>query len=511
MRPLTRRDFLKAGSVLSGATALGGLARQLATTFAAPAASKPGIVVFVFDAMTAENLSLYGYRRKTTPNFERFAGRATVFNRHYSTANFTTPGTASLLTGLYPWTHRAINQSGLIARGVVEQNIFRAIGQQYYRLAFSQNLWPNYFFGQFHGDIDELLSPSSFSLANQMIGDKLPGDHGTGHRAYDEFLFEEGHPPASLVFGLIERIMFRRASARAPSPDYERGLPRTGYYPVFYTLRDLFNGMLGTIERLRPPSFAYLHDWAPHAPYRPSKEFDHAFADGWGPKAKQEHVLGEHVAQRELDGHRQNYDEYIANLDNEFGRVLDVLNAKGILDTSYVVLTSDHGEMFERGIEGHNAPVVYDSVVRVPLAISSPGQTARRDVNIPTSSVDLLPTLVHLSGGQPPAWSEGQLLPGFGGAEDAQRSIFMMNAKLNSAFRPLTLGTFGIRKENYKLIYYRGYKEYDHKDTFELYDLEDDPDEVKDLYSETSPIARDLRAELLARLEAENAKLSGAG
>ncbi len=506
MPKFSRRDFLKFGSLLSGAAVLDRFAPQLAGRRAG-SASHPSIVVFVFDALTAENLSLYGYRRKTSPNFERFAQRATVFKQHYSTANFTTPGTASLLTGLYPWTHRAVNQSGLIARSVVEQNVFRALGSKYYRLAFSQNLWPNYFFGQFGHDIDEILSPASFSLANQMIGDKLSGDRAMGHRAYDEFLFEEGHPPASLVFGLLERIMFRRAAARAPSPDYERGQPRTGYYPVFYTLKDVFDGMLGTVERLKAPSFAYLHDWAPHAPYRPSDEFDKAFADGWGPAPKREHPLGDLLSQRVLNGHRQNYDEYIANLDSEFGRVLDVLSAKGLLENSYIVLTSDHGEMFERGIEGHNAPVMYDSVVRVPLVISSPGQTERRDINIPTSSIDVLPTLMHLAGGEPPAWCEGQILPGLGGPEDSQRSIFMMNTKLNSAFQPLKIGTFAMRKGDYKIIYYRNYKEYDHKDTFELYDVSDDPDEVKDLYSETSPTAKELRTELLARLEAENTKI----
>src|SRR5512140_96137 len=134
MTKLSRRDFLKVGSIVSGSAALSGLApRVLAASSASSAA--PNILVFVFDAMSAKNLSVYGYRRKTTPNLERFAQHATVFNQHYSAANFTTPGTASLLTGLYPWTHRAINQSGLIARNLIDRNIFRAMGPQYYRLA----------------------------------------------------------------------------------------------------------------------------------------------------------------------------------------------------------------------------------------------------------------------------------------------------------------------------------------------------------------------------------------
>src|SRR5512142_1327858 len=111
MPKFSRRDFLKLGSLVSGAFAVSRLASHVPLQQAASA--RPNILIIVFDAMSAKNLSLYGYRRKTTPNLERFARRATVFNQHYSPGNFTTPGTASLLTGLYPWTHRAINACGL--------------------------------------------------------------------------------------------------------------------------------------------------------------------------------------------------------------------------------------------------------------------------------------------------------------------------------------------------------------------------------------------------------------
>ncbi len=511
MSGLTRRDFLKVGSALSGAFAVSRLAPQLAASHSGSSLSAPHILIFVFDAMSAKNLSVYGYRRKTTPNFERFARRATVYNQHYSAANFTTPGTASLLTGLYPWTHRAFNQSGLIAHAVTDHNVFRALGKQYYRLAFAQNLWPNYFFGQFGTDIEKVLSPAAFSLVDQIVGDKLPRDLEDSQRAFDEFLFEDGRPPSSLVFGVAERIMLRRAVARAPSQDYPGGLlPRTGYYPIFFTLKDIFDGMMATVAGLSTPSLAYLHDWAPHAPYRPSKEFDRRFIDGWRPKLKPYHRLGDHVQPKQMNGRRQNYDEYVANVDFEFGRLLDFLEAKGILDNSYVVVTSDHGEMFERGVEGHNAPLMYDPVVRVPLLVSAPGQKTRQDVNIPTSSTDVLPTLAHLSGAEVPSWCEGQILPALGGAGDLQQSVFMMNAKYNSAFKPLTRATFALRKGPYKLIYYRGYAEYHHKDAFELYDISNDPEEVNNLNSARSSVARDLRAELLARIDAENAKIKTA-
>jgi arylsulfatase A-like enzyme len=508
MSGISRRDALKVGAALSGALAVSRLAPGLTSSGSTPASASPNIVVLVFDALSAENLSLYGYRRKTSPNLERFASRATVYNAHYSAGSFTTPGTASLLTGLYPWTHRAIDESGLIARRVVDENLFRALGSSYYRLAYSQNMWPNYFFGQFQGDLDRVLSPAAFSLVDQIVGDKFGVDLVDAHRAFDDFLFQDGSPPASLVFGLAERIQLRRAVARAPASDYPRGLPRTGNYPIYFRLKDVFDGLMSTIESLKTPSIAYLHLWAPHAPYRASGKFDNAFADGWRPKDKPDHLLGDHILPRNVNDRRQNYDEYVADIDSEVGRLIDFLDRRGILESTYLVITADHGEFFERGVEGHITPLLYDPVVRVPLVISAPGQTSRRDVNIPTSSLDLLPTLAQLAGGGLPAWCEGQVLAGFGGAEDPERSIYMMDAKENSAFAALTKASFALRKGQYKLICYRGFSQYGGSDQFELYDMQNDLAELNDLYTETSAVAKALRDKLLTKVESVSSQIA---
>lgn len=506
MPKVSRRDFLKAASVLSGALTFSHLAPKSSFAGSSSAIEQPNILIFVFDAMSAANLSLYGYKRKTTPNLERFAERAVVYNAHYSPGSFTTSGTASLLTGMYPWTHRAINEAGLIERKLAERNLFRLMGEPYYRLAFSQNLWPNYFFGQFHHSINEVLSPASFSLVDQIIGDKFSRDPASAYRVFDDFLFQDGAPPASLVFGLVERVLLRRAVAHAQSDDYPRGIPRTGNYPIFFLLADIFDGIMTTIEKLSSPYVAYLHLWSPHAPYRPTNQFDSIFRDGWRPLEKPEHELGDHIPPRKVNDRRQNYDEYIANLDHEFGRLLDFLERKGILQTSYAIITSDHGEFFERGVEGHITPLLYEPVIRVPLLISSPGQKSRQDVYSPTISVDLVPTLVHLTGDMVPNWCEGEPLPLLGGKENSDRSIFMMDAKTNPAFAPWRVASFAIRKDKYKLIYYKGYLEYDRKDKFELYDIESDPEELNDLYSENSPIARSLRDELLTEIETADSK-----
>jgi arylsulfatase A-like enzyme len=502
MPRLSRRDFLKLASMASGALAV---SRLFPRSFLKPSqnASSPGILIFVFDAMSAKNLSVYGYHRNTSPNLARFAERATVYNAHYSAGSFTTPGTASLLTGLYPWTHRAINDAGLIARNLVDRNIFRLAGKSYYRMAFSQNLWPNYFFGQFQRDIDEVLPAGSFSEVDFTFGEKLNKDLLNTQRAFDDFMFRRGNSPKSLVFGLLERIFLSRTIAQTNQGGYPNGLPQNHGYPIYFRLPNLMNGLMTTIENLKPASLAYFHLYPPHEPYNASTKFFHTFDDGWAPIQKPIHPLGDRWSPKEMYKFRRAYDEYIATLDHEFGRMLRFLESKGFLDTNYVIITSDHGEMLERGEKGHVSPLLYEAGIRVPLIISSPGQTTRKDVYSPTNSVDVAPTLAHLTGNPIPDWREGEILPLMGGQDLSDRSIFTLYALKDKAFVKLSHISMMMRKNNYKLIFYRGY--YPQGDHFELYDLQNDPEELNDLYSDTLPIARAMREEILAKLETVNA------
>ena len=138
MKKLSRRDFLKLG--------LGTLQASLASTFISrPVLANrkqndaPNIVLLVCDAMAARNLSLYGYPRKTTPNLEKIAEHAYIYHNHYANGNYTTPGTASILTGLLPWTHRAVNQAASVSNKVASHNIFRFLGDDCFKLAYTQN------------------------------------------------------------------------------------------------------------------------------------------------------------------------------------------------------------------------------------------------------------------------------------------------------------------------------------------------------------------------------------
>ena len=167
----------------------------------------PNIIVLVFDAMSADNLSLYGYPRKTSPNFERLAQRSNVFHSHYSAGSFTTSGTASLLTGLYPWTHRAISINGQVAPTFADKNIFALFGNSYDRAGFGQNFLAELLLSEFRANLDVHLSPASFSVREQMLGSAFENDTPASYYALDDFLFRSSDSPRSLILGLIERAL----------------------------------------------------------------------------------------------------------------------------------------------------------------------------------------------------------------------------------------------------------------------------------------------------------------
>ena len=101
---------------------------------------------------------------------------------------------------------------------------------------------------------------------------------------------------------------------------------------------------------------------------------------------------------------RDCYDDCIAFLDEQLGRLLDELERQGLLDNTVVIITSDHGEAFgDHGLFGHG-PSLYLDEIGVPLVILSPGAPAGRVVDEPVSLRDLPATVVDqlgLSAGSP--------------------------------------------------------------------------------------------------------------
>jgi arylsulfatase A-like enzyme len=506
MSHLNRRDFLKLAGFTSSAMLLPKMVHWADSTV--QGSLPANIIILVFDAMSARNLSVYGYPRQTTPNLERFASHANVYHAHSSGGNFTTPGTASLLTGTYPWTHRAINFRGVVQPDMVDNNLFALLGDQYTRLAFPQNFWATFLLSQFEAHLDVLLSSGSFSELNFLVSDYFPNDRNLAARALDDFVFKlygiggQTGKSGTLFLGSLESWLYAEKRHRLSNDGYPEQIPYVDDYPINFRLENVFEGLKSVFTDLRSPFLTYLHLLPPHAPYVPTNQFANQFKDNIQFPEKPEHRLSDGYPKKEMRRARQQYDEYIASTDHEFGRFLDFLEKSKLLENSYVIITSDHGEMFERGEIAHATPLLYDPVIHIPLLISAPGQTTRHDIYTPTNAVDILPTLAKISGKPIPDYAEGAVLPGFTDeADDIERSIFTVEAKTNRASSALQHASISLRKGNRKIIYYTGYKE---EDAFELYDLEEDLEEMRDLYVEKPAFATRMKDELLETLFESN-------
>jgi arylsulfatase A-like enzyme len=504
---LTRREFLKLSALLpltyAGAHRL--------TPRRPAAAAAPNFLILLFDTFTASNLSLFGYGRHTTPNLERLAERAIVYRQHYAGGNFTTPATASLLTGMVPWTHRAIRLFDRVDPALARNNLF-ALFDDYHRVGYAQNPVANTLLVQFMRDLDEYLPLHAAVPWRDVLFTRL---------------FSRDHIVATAARNLSLRGQFERSGSLFLSPLYNRiwraketGLRRDNgdEFPLGLPTLDEENHMtldgntdflLEHVAGLPRPYLAYFHFFPPHGPYRPTRAHLERFQnDTFEPPPKPLHPLKMESNSGRFPVERRWYDSYLSNLDEQLGRLFGLLEQRGLLQNTFVFLTADHGEMFERGIIKHFHKSLHQPVMHIPLLIFPPGLDERVDILSPTSALDILPTLLHLAGKPHAPWAEGRPLRPFrGGPVDAERPFYALEAKESHPARPLGKSSAMVVRWPYKLTHYYGYPELAGSGgrLTELYDLEQDPEELNDLAGQTPELAEELLALLLDRMEEADA------
>lgn len=493
---LNRRDFLK----LAGMLPLGWSASQLARTLGNGNIQQgpKNILVIVFDAFSAYRISMYGYERKTTPNIDRLAKRAIVYHNHFAGGNYTSPGTASLLTGALPWTHRAFRPNSEVAKDFVSKSIFSAL-PNHYSIAYTHNGWAHTLLRQFSHDIDELILPEKLMLDSPRLFQEIfQNDHDAASVGWLRAMkfTEEGQPYSLFLSHMYEAYLNNKV--KDIQAMFPRGIPLAG--SDSFLLTTAIDTTAEKLSSIPQPFMGYFHYLPPHEPYRTSHEFFDVFqGDGYEPPEKPLDIFGKDVG-NQLVKRRREYDEYVLYCDQEFARLYDQLESSGLLDNTWLILTSDHGEMHERGIGGHMTDALYQPVVRIPLMIFEPGRETGEDVYEYTSAIDLVPTLTHLSGEKIPDWSEGTLLPPFGDpAQLRQRNIYVMRANHNDQYAPLTIASTMLVKDEYKIHYYFGYPEVPPEGVVRLFNTEADPEEMNDL-AQTKP---ETMSELLHELQAK--------
>ena len=215
--------------------------------------------------------------------------------------------------------------------------------------------------------------------------------------------------------------------------------------------------------------FAWVHLYDPHAPYVPPAPY----AAEYGGRP---------------------YDGTVAWSDQLIGRLAGALRAAGTLDSTLVVVTSDHGESLGEHGEDVHGYFVYEATLRVPLVIRGPGLKAGTRIAALARTVDLYSTVLEMTGRQTDPTSGRSLAPALRGGEPISEEPSFAESLvplLHYGWSDLR----SVRDGRWKYIL---------APRQELYDLERDPGELRNL-AETEPArARALRTSVEARLRAEH-------
>ena len=184
----------------------------------------------------------------------------------------------------------------------------------------------------------------------------------------------------------------------------------------------------------------------------------------------------------EIANMRRHYYANITTVDEKLGEVLEALENRGYLENSLIIFCSDHGEML--GDHGHPYKwLMYDAVVHVPMIVCHPGVVEKGDNDKLVSLMDIGPTILEAAGIEVPTYLEGRsLMPVLKGERESIRDYVFCEDNY------LTM----IRSETQKLVYYTGQEE------GEFYDLESDPHELDNRWSD--PDYADAKNAMLLKL-----------
>lgn len=504
---LNRREFLKLAALYSASTFIKP-SLNMWPTAQLKNSNTPNILIFVLDALSAHNISLYGYPRQTMPNLDRLLNRATVYHQHYAASNFTTTGTASLLTGVNPWNHRALTLNDSTAPEFATKNIF-SLFDQYYRVAYTHNPIAEVLLNQFNNEItfhklwvELYLHGTTSWWGNELFNN----DYDTATLSWMRTMNPniDGFTYSLLLSKILNKD---NNNISADLKDlFPRGLPE-GQAPNLYLLEQAADWVQSQVANLPEPFMGYFHFYPPHEPYNTRRDFIDQFKDdGYQPLEKAPHPLTPKAKrpQEDLNQNRQYYDEYILYADHEFRNIYEYLDREGILENTWIILTSDHGETFERGYTGHGS-LLYQPLVRIPLIIFEPGQKARKDIYDPTSCLDLIPTLLKVTDQPIPNWLEGEILPPYRDKEPKPgRDIYAYYGWKNpTQFGALETGTLMLVKDQLKALRYFGYTnaytyeiEMETDPLYEVFDLENDPEELNNLAKSGSKAVKSIIQEM---------------
>jgi N-acetylglucosamine-6-sulfatase len=191
--------------------------------------------------------------------------------------------------------------------------------------------------------------------------------------------------------------------------------------------------------------------------------------------------------------------EMLLAVDESTGRIVDALDAKGILDETFIIFTSDNGYFYGEHALSVERRMPYEESIRTPFIIRYPALVnAGSQIDELVVSVDIAPTVLDVAGAPIGDHIQGRSLVHLlrGTAEDWRQSVFIEFYTYENPFPwLLDMDYRAIRTNRYKYIHWM-----QHPDENEFYDLEQDPYEMRNLIDDPriAGVVSDLRAEMRA-------------
>jgi arylsulfatase A-like enzyme len=406
-----------------------------------PSSEQPNIILIIVDALTAEDMSLYGYSLPTTPNLERITNEWNVYLNAYTAETSSTGMLPTIMTGRYPYLSYPYGRYGNLIRNSSD--------------------WVSLF---------QLLSTAGYQTYWQ--GYKTPGFYhsGNGFHRFIQPSWKQAFWKSWFQFDSIVRKTY-------PYVPYSLKLLwalldklGTGY--AFYETEWL--GNMFENHEFQAPFFIYLHYSGAHGvPYQ-AGEFLGTFlpvSEGLTDKQSQSALYGKYPLERqaEVDKLRLRYDEAILNQDAKLDQLIQVIKDTGWYDSSMIIITADHGQVFNNGYSSHCTPLLSYAESHVPLLIKFPYQEEGRVLSSLVSSVDLAPTILDVCGIQnEKKWFDGLSLLG---ELPVDRYVFVRDSYSRAR-------NFGLITSQYKFSL--------RNQDYYLYDYLKDPLEKHNLFSDQS-------------------------
>lgn len=206
-------------------------------------------------------------------------------------------------------------------------------------------------------------------------------------------------------------------------------------------------------------------------------------------------LQGKELAEWKYQRYMRDYAKVLKSLDDNVGRVLDYLEEKGLLDNTLVVYTSDQG--FYMGEHGwFDKRFMYEESMHTPLIMHLPkGFDAKGEIPQMVQNIDYAPTFLDLAGAPIPEDMQGvSFLPLLKGEKPADWRKSLYYHFYEFPAEHMVKRHYGVRTERYKLMHF-----YYDIDEWELYDLQEDPHEMNNLYGKPGyeKITEDLKEELV--------------